>query len=338
MSNRLFEDKYDLLDCLLLAANLGSQLAAKGCKAFLVIDDDFFPQLGFSGNLTTPITLVLSQALSRLEAELGADNLVVLFCVQHAQDGLALIEFLIDHKIKFIPIGGYSVGGYVYDDKISRTTIEKAHTDQKIAGYSKFGDPGSVQDFVNLTQALAATNHIDGDVMEVGCFRGSSGSVMLDYSSNKNLLAKKFYFFDVFEGFNYDEALKSSDSQWANTHATEGEDVIRDRLAAKQGKNTVHVQKLNIISDPLPREIKKIALANIDVDLYEAVFAGLSRVSPLMAVGGIMICEDAGHTPALIGARYALEKFLQTKDGKTFTPVHMTSGQVFLIKHSKTSK
>jgi hypothetical protein len=51
-----------------------------------------------------------------------------------------------------------------------------------------------------------------------------------------------------------------------------------------------------------------------------------------MSVGGIMICEDAGHTPALIGARLALDNFLKSEQGKFFIPVHMTSGQVFLIR------
>jgi hypothetical protein len=53
-----------------------------------------------------------------------------------------------------------------------------------------------------------------------------------------------------------------------------------------------------------------------------------------MQIGGIMICEDAGHTPALVGAALALEQFLDSDLGAGFTPVHMTSGQTFLVRHS----
>jgi hypothetical protein len=64
------------------------------------------------------------------------------------------------------------------------------------------------------------------------------------------------------------------------------------------------------------------------------VLAGLTRIAPLMQIGGIMICEDAGHTPALVGASLALEQFLDSDLGAGFTPVHMTSGQTFLVRHS----
>jgi hypothetical protein len=46
-----------------------------------------------------------------------------------------------------------------------------------------------------------------------------------------------------------------------------------------------------------------------------------------------MICEDAGHTPGLIGARVALEEFIESGAGKKFTVMHLRSGQVFLVKH-----
>ncbi len=47
-----------------------------------------------------------------------------------------------------------------------------------------------------------------------------------------------------------------------------------------------------------------------------------------------MICEDAGHLPALMGARFALQDFIVSDAGKAFMPVHQTSGQVFLVKYS----
>jgi macrocin-O-methyltransferase TylF-like protien len=236
--------------------------------------------------------------------------------------------------LKYRGVGGYDVGGYVHDDRVARETIENALLEQTFAGYEKFWDPGSPQDFVNLTQALYRTRRLAGSVVEVGCFRGSSGAVMLDYAARKDLPARHFWFFDVFQGFDYQEALASSDLIWANSHATEGEAIVRERLEGKAAANLVTVKKLNIITDELPEDLGPVAVANIDVDLYEAVVAGLSRIAPLMQIGGIMICEDAGHTPALIGAALALEQFLDSEPGAGFTPVHMTSGQTFLIRHS----
>ena len=331
----LFSCKINRLLALTEADREAKEALARGEAPCLVVDADFFTKLGADVTITSAETIVVDEALGVLEAMVAKGGQpFVLYAVEHAQDGLALIEWLTERALKYRGVGGYNVGGYVHDDRVARETIEQALLEQTFSGYEKFWDPGSHQDFVNLTQALYRTRRLSGHVVEVGCFRGSSGAVMLDYAANRNLPPKHFWFFDVFQGFDYDEALASSDVTWANTHATEGEVIVRHRLELKARGNQVTVKKLNIITDELPDDLGPIAVANIDVDLYEAVWAGLTRIAPLMALGGIMICEDAGHTPALVGAALALEQFLDSDLGAGFTPVHMTSGQTFLVRHS----
>jgi hypothetical protein len=331
----LFSCKIEHLRALTESDGFANEALARGEAPCLVIDPDFFTKLGADVSISNAKTIVVGEAIEVLEG-MVAEGIqpFVLYAVEHAQDGLALIEWLTERGIKYRGVGGYNVGGYAHDDRVARETIENALLEQTFNGYEKITDIGAEQDFVNLTQALYRTRRLSGDVLEVGCFRGSSGSVMLDYAANKNLPPRHFWFFDVFQGFDYDEALASSDATWANTHATEGEAIVRHRLEGKAGANQVTVEKLNIITDELPDELGPIAVANIDVDLYEAVLAGLTRIAPLMQTGGIMICEDAGHTPALVGAALALEQFLDSDLGAGFTPVHMTSGQTFLIRHS----
>ncbi|HZZ57525.1 MAG TPA: TylF/MycF/NovP-related O-methyltransferase, partial [Opitutaceae bacterium] len=197
---------------------------------------------------------------------------------------------------------------------------------------AKFEDPGSKEDFINLCQALETTRDVPGAVVEIGCFRGSSSSVMLDYAKHTGL-DRQFYFFDTFDGFSYEEARASADAMWQGTHATEGQAVVQSRLEAV-GYPKLRVLKANIITDDLPAEIGPIAVANVDVDLYEAVAAGLRKVADRIPSGGIIICEDAGHTPALIGARLALLEFMRSPQGKRFTQVFLASGQAFLIAHT----
>jgi hypothetical protein len=331
----LFDSKIEHLRALTEADGYATEALARGEAPCLVVDADFFTKLGAGVAISSAHTIVVDEAIAVLEAVVAQGKQpFVLYAVEHAQDGLALIEWLTDQGVKYRGVGGYNVGGYAHDDRVARETIEKALLEQTFDGYEKITDIGAHQDFVNLAQALYRTRRLSGDVIEVGCFRGSSGSVMLDYAANKNLPPRHFWFFDVFQGFDYDEALASSDATWANTHATEGEAIVRQRLERKAGANQVTVKKLNIITDELPEDLGPIAVANIDVDLYEAVLAGLTRIAPLMQIGGIMICEDAGHTPALVGAALALEQFLDSDLGAGFTPVHMTSGQTFLIRHS----
>ena len=171
--------------------------------------------------------------------------------------------------------------------------------------------------------------------MEIGCFRGSSSSVMLDYALH-NGFDRTFYFFDTFDGFSYETARTSPDAMWQGTHATEGHAVVEGRLTAI-GYPHLQVHRANIITDNLPAEITQIAVANVDVDLYEAVIAGLNKVADLIPPGGIIICEDAGHTPNLIGARLALQEFMRSPRGARFTQIFMTSGQAFLIAHAALS-
>lgn len=60
----------------------------------------------------------------------------------------------------------------------------------------------------------------------------------------------------------------------------------------------------------------------------------LEKLAPLIVPNGILIVEDAGQAPALIGARVALSQFMNTPAGKDFRPVYMESGQTLLIKKS----
>lgn len=98
------------------------------------------------------------------------------------------------------------------------------------------------------------------------------------------------------------------------------------------GLDNVHVLRNSVICDALPDGIGPIAVANIDVDMCEAVEAALFRLAPLMSVGGVMIVEDAGHTPRLAGALLALDNFVRSDIGRAFRSVYMASGQTYLIR------
>ena len=78
--------------------------------------------------------------------------------------------------------------------------------------------------------------------------------------------------------------------------------------------------------------MQKISFANIDVDMYEAVYAALVHVHKKLCVSGIIVVEDAGHTPWLIGAKIALEEFLELVGIDSYHSIQMESGQYILIK------
>lgn len=246
--------------------------------------------------------------------------------------GLPWIRELVRRCYRFYPVAAYTPSTYAHVRELARTTLESEFAIQTEEGFSKW-DFGA-GDFLNIVQAIDITRSIGGDYVEIGCYRGSSGSVAMRYM-HARALTRTCYFFDTFDGFSYDAARSSSDAIWVDTHGTEGEEAVRARL--ERYANPAHglhvvVEKRNIIESDLPAGIERIALANVDVDLYEAVQAALFKVAPLVVPRGIIIVEDPGHTPALIGSRLALEDFVASDLGACFVPIQMESGQTLLIR------
>ena len=141
-------------------------------------------------------------------------------------------------------------------------------------------------------------------------------------------LQRKVWLLDTYEGFNYVEASESSDMRWQNTHDDTSIELVRKRVKEDQNINIV---KSNIITDNLPDEMENIAVCNIDVDLYEAVQYALYKVKDRVVKGGVIIAEDYGHTPELLGAQLAIDEFYEENEDEWFKIV-CTSGQCLLIR------
>ncbi|MBE7436828.1 MAG: class I SAM-dependent methyltransferase [Spirochaetales bacterium] len=183
-------------------------------------------------------------------------------------------------------------------------------------------------DFEMIIQALEITRKLPGDYLEIGVYQGRSARVALSYMRAAGI-QRKSYFLDTFSGFDYPEAREAADSYWAGRHGDGGLTSVSNQLSSFQHFELV---QSNIIRDALPAAVSAIALANIDVDLYDATRAALSKVSERLVPGGIMIVEDAGHTPLLGGAFLATEEFLE--ENADFYPVQLPSGQCYLIRMS----
>lgn len=190
----------------------------------------------------------------------------------------------------------------------------------------------------NICEALELTKNLDGDYVEIGVYKGGSALTALNYlrnlrDSKNNKVNRKAWLLDTFDGFTYDEAQNSSDAIWAGTHklfgVKETMDYIRETLT-DIGVDFELVQA-NICSDMLPIGIKKIAVANIDVDMFEPTRDSLLKISPLVVEGGIIMCEDPASTPALYGALLAMEDFLATQEGQKYIKI-FKHGQYFLIR------
>lgn len=265
--------------------------------------------------------------------QLDEHDVVIYACTQDDL-GMPFVRRLHDSGRRYYPIWSARPGGYSFANSLARRVLEEEFTHQKQHGFGKW-DFGH-RDFENLIQAVEITRNLPGCYLEVGCYCGSSAGVALRYLAESNRPMETF-FLDVFEGFTYRDSESSADAVWHGTHVTDGLESVRARLEAYGAGHTglaITVDRCNIITDPLPARVLElgIAVANLDVDLHEAVYAGLHKIAPHVVPGGILVVEDAGHTPLLIGAKLALELFLGEGIGEQFTPIAMESGQTFLIR------
>lgn len=245
---------------------------------------------------------------------------------------LPYIKAVVQQHGKFLPVKVATPATDVHLNPLARNVLEAEWQRQNQQGFAKFDcGPG---DFTNLIQAIDMTAAVAGSYIEVGCFRGSSSCVAMRYMAEKQL-SRNCFFLDVFDGFDYPEAQQSADCMWQGTHQTEGRDVVAERIQQFQRPEQglkANVLRRDIIGDPLPDDVDQIALANIDVDLYEAVAAALPKIAERMVHRGVMIVEDPGHTPMLIGSRLALDEFMATDLGSQCISLYMESGQTFLIR------
>jgi len=192
----------------------------------------------------------------------------------------------------------------------------------------------------NLCEALEFTKNIPGDFVEIGVFLGGSSLTAINYlheqSQASKVPSRKAWLMDTFDGFNYSEAKNSQDVIWQGTHKLFGVGetmkYITDTLA--DAGTPFELIEGNICSDELPDAIDRISVANIDVDMYDPTLSALNKCAARLSDGGIIIAEDSTSTPQLYGAYLAMNEFLESPVGKSFTPI-FKKGQYFLLKNNK---
>lgn len=191
----------------------------------------------------------------------------------------------------------------------------------------------------NICEALEITRRVEGVYIEIGVYLGASAITALNYiqetGSHDGLSESRgVYLLDTFNGFDYAESDQSADAIWAGTHKLFGVDRTMEYIKTTMADVTVPFKMVcaNILDEnAVPKEITKIAVANIDVDMYEPTLVALQKVSDLMSLGGIIIAEDPASTPALYGALLAMEEFLASPRGSKFVRI-FKRGQYFLLK------
>lgn len=166
-----------------------------------------------------------------------------------------------------------------------------------------------------IFMAVKGTQKIEGEIAEVGSYRGGSAKLICEAKGNK-----KLHLFDTFEGLpdlcDHDDLKQFQKGNFSSSF----EDV---KKYLKKYQN-VHFYKGLFPSTAKPIKNKKFSFVHLDVDLYEATLESIKFFYPRMNKGGVIISHD--YTWAT-GVRKAFDDFFKNKP----EPVIELSGTQCLV-------
>ncbi|QOZ50633.1 TylF/MycF/NovP-related O-methyltransferase [Bradyrhizobium sp. CCBAU 53338] len=142
-------------------------------------------------------------------------------------------------------------------------------------------------------------NEIAGDYHEYGCHRARTFRMALTEARRKNLHDMAFWAFDSFAGLPAPETETSVGKWTQGALATSEQEFLR--LIGEHGIYTDKVHTVKglygvSLTPALKRQFassgRKIALANIDCDLYESAVPVFDFIEPLLQAGSVLYIDD----------------------------------------------
>jgi len=171
--------------------------------------------------------------------------------------------------------------------------------------------------YVLYTLAAQAL-HLDGDFWECGVYRGGTAHLLAEVISSSDRPAKALRLFDTFAGMPETDARRDlhSKGDFADTSL----EAVQSRIGTRA---YVHYHQGRIPATFSGLERSTIALAHIDVDIYQSVVDSIEFIMPRLALGGFIIFDDYGF-PTCPGARQAVDEFFAERREK---PLVLPTGQ-----------
>ena len=156
-------------------------------------------------------------------------------------------------------------------------------------------------------------NHIPGDVVEFGCYVGTTSVFLAERLKNSS---RKLYLYDSFEGL---PPKTNEDNSPAGMQFKTGELLATKRQLItniKQANVPMPVITKGWFSDLSEKDVpNKIAFAFLDGDYYRSVRDPLVLIWNRLAPGAIIVVDDYANE-ALPGAAKATDEWLYGHHGK----------------------
>ena len=169
---------------------------------------------------------------------------------------------------------------------------------------NKINNNGDASRFMALLLNLRQLEQegIEGDVAELGVWRGNSAAVLANYAAR---CGKRLFLFDTFSGFDRRDIVGVDQSQ-----KFEFADTSIESVRQTVGVPEVTTYLPGFFPDTITDEVRnrRFAVAHIDCDLYEPMKAALEFFYPRMPRGGMLILHDYS-SEIWVGATRAIDEF-----------------------------
>ncbi|NGX56465.1 MAG: 8-demethyl-8-(2,3-dimethoxy-alpha-L-rhamnosyl)-tetracenomycin-C 4'-O-methyltransferase [Candidatus Anoxychlamydiales bacterium] len=172
-----------------------------------------------------------------------------------------------------------------------------------------------------LYQLAKNCKKIDGDIAEMGVYKGGSAKLISDAVNKTN---KKLFLFDTFQGM--PEVDKTKD----NFHK---KDDFNDTDIESVKKLFIGNSNVKLIPGFFPKTAEnilnnKFCFVHIDADIYPSVLDSCTFFYPRMVKGGYLIFDDYGFETCK-GAKSAVDYFFSDKNENV---LYLETGQALVIK------
>jgi O-methyltransferase len=182
------------------------------------------------------------------------------------------------------------------------------------------------RDMIILLLRELVARRVEGDLAELGVYRGDSARLIHHYLPERPL-----YLFDTFAGFDARD-VKVEHAQTGRKEST----VAFSQTGVERAMRNIAPENPNVqvfpgyfpeSAPPFLRD-RKFAFVHLDADLYEPILAGLKFFYDRVVPGGFILAHDFNSWP---GARKAVLQFFQDKP-ETPIPMPDKSGSALILK------
>jgi len=153
-----------------------------------------------------------------------------------------------------------------------------------------------------IYMAVKGTSKLEGDIAEVGVYKGGSACLVCKIKGGKTL-----HLFDTFEDVAKAEA---ADNSFHKSERAASLEQTEQNLRKCCYDHNVPIYKGLFPDTAGPVEKKKFSFVHLDVGTYKSTFECLKFFYPRMTKGGIIISHDYFFAS---GVRKAFEEFFQSK-------------------------